>query len=494
VLVVVALVLVLGAVLARTGAASTIGAEAETQAPSQSPSLALSSSWFCAGATSSPGSVAPGELLFDNAGPRVVDGTVRLVSEYGYDTTLSASVPAGGTSVVSEELTRLPARAGHRWVGAIVTLDGGTASVSEVVTTKRGVSSQPCASAAAPRWYFVDGATLRNAAEEISLLNPYPADAIADLSFTTDQGREQPQAFEGVVVPAQGLTVLNLGHHLRRRQHIAVTVTTRSGEIVAFETEVVTQPPAGAPPVGTTGAINPVMPVAGTTLTLGSTQASTSWWWPEGGEGPGFSESYGVYNPGPLTARLSLDLISGGTASDLGSSSQLILGPYGSTMVTTNGQSWALPGVTYATHLESTNGVPVIAERSVAAVPPSLDRGLGGLLGQSEPAGTWLLPSDPSRLDQVPLGQTWVEVMDPGGRPAVVSVKALSRGRLAPVAGVPQLQVGAGQRAGLQLPGAVARQALAVTSSEPILLEEDSYSPLTTVGMNLSPAVLLSRP
>src|ERR1039458_5427351 len=43
---------------------------APAQAPSAAPALAMSSSWYCAGATS-PGGVAPGDLLLENAGPRV---------------------------------------------------------------------------------------------------------------------------------------------------------------------------------------------------------------------------------------------------------------------------------------------------------------------------------------------------------------------------------------------------------------------------------------
>ena len=152
------------------------------------------------------------------------------------------SVPAGGTISLREQLP------GGPWAGAVVTFYGGMAAVTQLVATKQGIASQPCASAVSPRWYFPDGAALRNATDEISLLNPYSADAIADLSFTTELGQEEPAAFEGVVVPARGLAVVDLGSHLRRRQHIAVSVTTRKGQIVAFQTELVrAASPWGAP-------------------------------------------------------------------------------------------------------------------------------------------------------------------------------------------------------------------------------------------------------
>jgi len=491
-----ACVLVLGAVLGHLGGVTNApggdaGARSMAEEPSKAPAVALSSSWFCAGATASPGSLAAGQLVFDNAGPTVVRGSVRLVAEDGYAKTLSVSVPAGGTSALTETL---PGAASGEWVGAMVNLYGGMASVQQVATTAHGTSSQPCASSPATQWYFVGGAALRNASDELFLLDPYPVAAVADLEFTTNEGREAPLAFEGVVVPARGLAVLNVGAELGRRPRVAVTVTARTGQIVAFQTELVTTPPAGSALLGTPGASNPVIAVAGFSLTLGSTRAAKSWWWPLGGEGPGLSETYDVYNPGPTTARLTLRLISGGAGSGLASSSQLVVGPYGYITVTTNGQPWALPGTAYATHLQSTNGTPVVAERTVLGASPSLQRGLGAVLGQVQASQRWLLPTRRLAPKQLALSQTWLEVADPGKLPAVVSVTARSGGKLAPVPGVRDLDVAAGQRSGLRLPRDVTGEALVVSSSAPIVVEVCSCSPLVQAGTNLSPAVVLGEP
>ena len=231
--------------------------------------MALSSSWYCAGGSTSPGGAAPGDLLVDNGGPGAVKATVRLVSSSGSARQLDLSVPSGSDQVLPDGLPPPEAGRAPPWVGASVTLYGGMASVSQVVSTPEGSVSQPCASSPSSQWYFPDGATLRNASDDISLLNPYPVAAVADLSFTTELGQEEPDAFRGVVVPARGLTVLDLGNHLRRRSQIAVTVTARSGGIVAFETELVTKPPARAPRLGTPGALDPVLPQAGPGLDLG---------------------------------------------------------------------------------------------------------------------------------------------------------------------------------------------------------------------------------
>jgi hypothetical protein len=398
------------------------------------------------------------------------------------------------------------------------------------VRTPEGVSSQPCASSAATNWYFVDGETLRNATEEISLINPYPQVAIADLSFTTEYGQEQPVVFEGVVVPADGLTVLNLGSHLRRRTRIAVTVSVRTGQVVAFQTELVTPPPPGAPLVGSNGGLNPASPIAGATLTLGSSDPSTSWFWPEGADGGGLTESYVFYNPSGRAATLSLSLISQGAGGGVGSATELTVGPYATATVTTNGQPWALPGVAYAAHLVSTNGVPVVAERSLVGSSPSPERGLGVLVGQDQPANSWLLPGSPALaiskmagatapsapllpravpervlgfVDQAlarlaataiaaqPSGQLWLEALDRGRKTAVLVVGSVVKGKLVSLPGTRPLVVAPGERGGIMLPATASGQALVVSSSQPVLVEQDWFGYQLATAMSLSPAVRL---
>jgi len=523
-------VLVAGLALGDTGVVGRSAQAAELQAPSEAPAVALSSSWFCAGATVSNGGAAPGELVFDNAGSQSLTGSVKLVSHSGREERLHVAVPAGATSTLEEQFPSVHGGPGAPWVGALVTLYGGMASVSQLVRTPEGVSSQPCASSASVHWYFVYGAALRNATEEISLLNPYPEVAIADLSFTTEYGQEEPVGFEGVVVPADGLTVVNLGSHLRRRVKIAVTVSVRTGRVVAFQTELVTPPPPGAPLVGANGGLNPAAPTAGATLTLGSSEPATSWWWPEGADGGGLTESYMFYNPGQHAATLRLSLISQGAGAGLGSSTEVTVGPYATAEVTTNGQPWALPGVAYAAHLVSTNGVPVVAERSLAGGPPSPERGLGVLVGQDQPASRWLLPGSPALalsnlvhlaaspalalphalperlaglVDQAlaglvasttasqPSGQLWLEALNQGPKTAVLVVSSLVRGRLVPLPGTRPLVVPPGEQGGMLLPNAASSDALVVSSSQPVLVEQDWYGYQPATGMSLSPAVRL---
>ena len=118
VLLVLAAVIIAGVALNHVGRAGpSAHAATPAQATSDAPTTALSGSWFCAGGTAAPDSVASGELVFANAGSTTVQGTVRLVSPIGYFRKMSVTVPPGATSTVVEQFVGLPRRAPRPWVG-----------------------------------------------------------------------------------------------------------------------------------------------------------------------------------------------------------------------------------------------------------------------------------------------------------------------------------------------------------------------------------------
>ena len=203
-----------------------------------------------------------------------------------------------------------------------------------------------------------------------------------DLSFTTDQGVEQPQEFQGLVVAPGQLLTVNLGDHLRRRQAIATTVTARSGRLVAWKTEVVTPPTRQEAVLGTPAAsapfADPATPIAGVTVTLGLAAPALAWTWADGVAGNGVNERYVIYNPGADSAQLKLALLlEQGVAEPF----DLSVGPEQVVTVVSSQEVRIPPGVGHAAVLQSLNGVPVVAERTVAAASPSSWSGLGALTG-----------------------------------------------------------------------------------------------------------------
>ena len=482
--------LVIGGLIDRAGAPAPAAASASVPpVPVAAPALALSSSWFCAGATDphrrSGGDrgAAPGSVVIANSGLTTAVGVVTLVPSQGSPVRVPVSVGAGSRITVTEDVPR-----GAPWIGAIVDIDAGGVAVAQQLSGAAGSSATPCATAGSAQWYFPTGETLINATETLSLLNPYTTDAVVDLSFTTDQGLEQPQEFQGLVVAPGQLLAVNLGDHLRRRQAIATTVTARSGRLVAWKTEVVTPPTSHEALLGTPAAsapfADPATPIAGVTLTLGMAAPALTWTWADGETGNGLDERYVIYNPGPGSADLKLSLLlDQGVAEPF----DLSVGPEQVITVVTSQEVRIPPGVGHAAVLESLNGVPVVAERTLAASSPSAWSGLGNLPGAQLAASRWLLGTNGADRDH----NAVVTVYNPGQAPAQTVLEAL-RGRTQ--VALTSISVGAGRRIAIRLSNlsVVLNEPLVVSASAPVYVESDFYGNAGTPGISLSFGVPLN--
>ena len=465
--------LVVGGLADRSGASGRPLVAPILPVPVAAPSAALSSTWFCGGATEGSRGAVRGSLVVANPTGSPLSGTVTLmVAGQAASAPRSVRVAAGTRLVVLEGL-----HAGVRWVGAQVTLNGGGAAVEQQVQGPLGVAAQPCATVGSPSWYFPTGTTLRDASDAVSLLNPYPADAIVDMSFVTDQGAEDPSAFQAILVPAHSLVMVDLASHLRRRTTIATTVTARTGQIVAWQTQIVTPPAKGTaivgapPPRGLSGPVDPAPPVGGVILTLGAPAPATTWRWPDGVAGRGVTEQYVVYNPGSATAqvRLTLGLDQGGATPV-----SMTVGPTSEATVTTNTEAQVPSGAAHDATLTSVNGVGVIAARTITAVSPSPRTGLGALMGGPVAADRWLLPAGgaTSHLDE------WVEIQNPATTPVTVAIAQLEPTGPHPLAGLEHVTVAGGGRLAIRVAQHVTlpfADSLLVDASGPVVVERDLY-------------------
>ena len=405
----------------------------ESAASVAAPPDAISSAWYCAGASDVRSGVASGRLLLVNSGRRALRARVRVVSGGRAARVVGVTVGPRGSATVPETVP-----GGAAWVGAVVTFDGGAASVEQETSGPLGATAEPCVTAVSSSWYFATGQTLVNATSTLLLLDPGAAPAIVDLSFTTELGREVPGAFQGLVVPAGGMLAVPLRGRLRRRSSIATTVTTTSGAVVAWKTDVVSKPAKGAVILGTKAALaplaDPASPFVGVTEVPGVPAPSTRWWWPDGATARGTAEQYEVYNPGSRTARVALSV-----ALDEGSAEPFVLtvGPGQVATLPTSTAARIPTGVPYAAFLHSLDGVPVVAERTVVASYPSTERGNAETFGATVPARRWLLGCLTVGGDHL----ATIAVAGTSGRPTVVDVEQLAGGRLVPVPGLGSLDL-----------------------------------------------------
>ena len=372
--------LIVGGLIDQSTPSATKGAIAALQPfPAVAPAAAISSSWFCAGATDSANGNAPGSVLLANGASTAASGVVTLVTSAGTRRAVPVAIAGNSRAVVPETVS-----GGAPWIGAIVDIDAGDVAVQQQIDGALGRASSPCGTAGSSQWYFTSGATLINASVTLSLLNPYPTAAVADMSFTTDQGQEFPSGFQGLVVPADGLLTVNLGDHLRRRPTIATTVTARSGRLVVWKTDVVTPPRSGEPvlgtPAGESALADPASPISGVTLNLGAPAAATTWAWPEGFTGNGVNEQYVIYNPGLHTADLQLSIgLDAGEAEPF----QLTVGP-GQAIPVISNQEVRIPPVS-ATPPCYRASTACRSSPSAPSPPPRRRRGTGWVRSRARP-------------------------------------------------------------------------------------------------------------
>ena len=482
--------LVIGGLIDRLPGQAHVSAVASIQpVPVAAPALALSSSWFCAGATdthlrgSTNHGPASGAVIIANSGLVTATGVVTLVPYGGSPVSVPVTVAPDSRTVVNEDI-----RGGAQWIGAIVDIDAGAVAVEQQVDGPLGRAASPCATAGSSQWYFATGATLINASVVLSLLNPYSTDAVVDLSFTTNQGLEQPQEFQGIVVPPGQLVAVNLGTHLRRRQAIATTITARSGRLVAWKTDMATEPAPHQALLGTPAAsapfADPATPLPGITLALGMPAPALTWTWADGITGNGVDERYVIYNPGNGVAQLQLGLnLDQGVAEPF----DLSVGPEQVITVVSSQEVRIPAGVSHAAVLQSLNGVPVVAERTLAASSPSTWSGLGELPGGRLAASRWLLADNGADGNH----DGMVVVYNPGPAPAQTVIEGLSGRAQVPLIAV---TVGAGRRAAVHLNSlrAVLDEPLVVSASRPVYVESDFYGKGSTPGISLSFGVPLT--
>jgi hypothetical protein len=333
------------------------------------PDNAQSSSWYCAGATDVPGGPANGSLVLANSRSQPVRATVEVLgqSPQGSIGTVPVTVPANG-------VTQLPyQQVGQTgWVGAIVQVDGGGVAVGQQIGGPLGVDASPCASAASTQWYFPSGSTGKDNNLIVALLNPFPDDAIADMSFVTEGGVETPDDFQGLVVPGHSLTAIDIGSHVRRRDRVSTSITVRRGRLVAERLQLWAA--AGTPP--------------GLALDAGAPSASKQWTFADGLVDNNLHEWVDLLNPSSKEAQVEVSM-----ALDQGSAEPftITVPPQGTATLDVNPEARIPRGVGHAIAVRSLNGVAVAAERRLAAAN-SVNPGSSSTQGAAASARRWIVP------------------------------------------------------------------------------------------------------
>ncbi|MGH9278314.1 MAG: DUF5719 family protein, partial [Acidimicrobiales bacterium] len=421
------------------------------------------SAWFCAGATAASDGAANGTVAIANAGKRTLTGSVTVIPTEGDTKAVIVSVPASGQATV-----RLTDVLAAPYASAVVELDGGEAVVELSGTGTLGDTITPCASNAATSWYFAEGVTTKDATEVISLFNPFPEDAVVDMVFTTEEGQVTPQALTGLSVRGRGLTAVNLGDHVQRRESVATRITVRAGRLVASRLQT----------FDGTGSRK------GMALTLGAASPGDVWYFPQGFIAEGLNERFQVFNPALDEALVSVELsLEQGQAEPI----ELTIAPEARVTLSANDEARIPKSVAHGAVVRSTNGVAVVVERTTDATSPSARAGVAITLGARVPALRSMVAAGltDDSTDE------WLVVQNPGNRPARVTVTLLDNGTPVTPPAMSNVNLPAHQQLTLHLNDLVRRgpTPLLITADERVVAERDQYR--TRIGMAMSMAIPL---
>ena len=415
--------------------------------PTAAPATALSSTWYCTGATATVAGTATASVVIANPRHEETRGTVTIVPRAGPSRTVPVTVaPLAVAEVGLGPLAPGPA-------SAVVDLQSGQATAELVVAGGPDLGVTPCASAGSQQWYFADGSTARDASLSLSLFNPFPEDAIADMAFSTDEGRAVPADLQGVVVPARSLVVKEIVENVRRRESVATTVTVRTGRLVAAQTIGRTAP-------GRSGA----------SVALGSPSPAELWYFPDGLVSETATERYSLFNPGPREAEVALEVhLDEGAAEPFE-----VTVPAGDRVtLPLNSESRVPKGVGHSVTVRSSNGVPVVVSRSLE-VTGSSGSGRTDMVGARRAATRWLFSAGGAS----PASDELIVVQNPGPGRASVTLGGLAGGQEVAMEKLRDVTIEPGRRQAFRLGEHLRRSPLPVLvrSTAPVVAERVGYS------------------
>lgn len=420
---------------------------------------ALTTSWYCHGGPGT-GPLQPAVVVM-NPGDTRAKGTITVYPAGGKPVSKPLDVPPAASRNIP-----IATFAAGPWVSALVDFDGGGVVVEQQVTGAAGADTSACSPTASTRWYFATGSTAKDAVLSLALFNPFPDDAILDLSFATGEGRREPGDFQGLVVPAESVRLVDVGAHVRRQEVVSTEVKVRIGRVVAGQQLVRTAPG-----------------VAGVSTYLGSPTLGEQWFFPDGLVSPGVVEKYEILNPNDEEARVDILLA---LEKDDVEPFELTIPAQGRFTLDVGAEGRVPNGVAHAAVAESINGVPVVVQRVIQSQPPRAGR--ADTLGARRPARSWgfSIGSTSATRDQ------WIVVQNMGERPATVSVTAMADGRRVPVEGLQGVVVEAGRRAAFRLSDHIKRDnlPLVVTSTVPVVVERSLYA-VGSPGVSMSLGIAL---
>jgi hypothetical protein len=196
---------------------------------------------------------------------------------------------------------------------------------------------------------------------------------------------------------------------------------------------------------------------------------------PTGETGPGLTEQVVVFNPTDDVAEVEVEVRlddpeTNGTPEPF----ELTVAPHRYAIVNLHQEERVVAGVGHSSFVRSLNGVPIVAERAVAATEGAARRGVSTTLGAPLAAPVWYFPGGGTSAERDEFLTVLNESLD---EPVTFRVVALANGQLLSIEGLQDVEVAPGGRVAIRLGDHVEREdlPLVVTADGPIVAERGLY-------------------
>jgi hypothetical protein len=397
-----------------------------------------------------PPIVAEQTVSVANLGDSVREVVITVVPSEGDSVRGTRSLgPRSRLDVAVSDLAEAPA------ASVLVEADGGDVGVEHRVAGPAGTAVAPCLSRTAAQWFFPAGTTRLGSRLVYAVFNPFPDDAVLDVSFETSEGTRSPGEFDGLVIPAGRVRNIDVTDVVTVRDQLSTVVRARSGQVAVEQLQIFD------------GDDDP----GGITLVPGSPGAAPIWTFAAGPQfGEGVDTSYVVFNPGQGDAEVSVEVHSDapGTLSTIT--------PYevkvrrGQYSVVDLAQDGRIPeGYGHWAVVRATNGATVVAQRVVRASAPAAATGWSVVTGAPTAATRWAVPI--GGLTSLAAGA--VEITNPGALPAALTVRSTGGGTTRVLEQFDAVALAPGARTVVDLTtlGEGTELSLVVESDEPLVVE-----------------------
>ncbi|HEY2331889.1 MAG TPA: DUF5719 family protein [Acidimicrobiales bacterium] len=432
--------------------------------PHADPAGALTSSWFCPSPQGGPATDVAATIDIANTTSAPRTGTVRwLAAATGTATVAPFSVGPGAVLTVAAP----PASS------ALVQSTGGGVVVEQSAAGTTGRAVAHCASDTSPTWYTANGSTLVDATEVLSLFNPFPSDAVVDIEFSTEEGREAPGAVQGLVIPAGRTTFVDATATVRRQQVTAAAVRARTGQLVVTRLQRFD---------GSAGR-------AGLSLTLAARAAAVQWTFPNAASTAADVTGWQVFNPDTREAEVTI--ASFPTSGDAPEPIDITVPPRSQVTVPAARDGGVPTGVPFTSTVTSSNEVPVVAERLVDVRAPDTHPGWTSVLGSPAPARRLAFAAGDTSAG----AEQWLAIFNPGQTPAKVDISSMTAAGRAPIAALQGVVVPPSSQVVFRMNDYVqaAPLGLEIDATEPVVVDR-TMTTIGATGLSITAGVPLADP